>query len=316
MGGGKGGGGGEAAAARRDEQERQQRIRQGTSRINEIFNGSTVGTGQLGNEAVFDPTKTYYLANGSVWRPSAAPAGGAGGGGDTRAGYDLSLPNNAAGSSHVTQENRYAGGDLVPLNGGRDAAGSSGLTPEEQFRQALGAGLYSGTQRTSGFGDEFFNQRRQVFIDYANPQLEDQYAKAQKELTFALARSGNLNSSARAQKAGELQQLYDQNKQQIADQALGYEKEARTAVEDARSNLIATLNATGDAQGAANAAMARSAVLSKPAAFSPLSNLFADFTAGLGTQAALERSYAYGGGQQPRYNTGLFAPRNGAVQVT
>ena len=42
---------------------------------------------------------------------------------------------------------------------------------------------------------------------------------------------------------------------------------------------------------------------------------FADFTAGLGTQAALERANYYSGGQTPvRYSTGLFAPKN-AVAV-
>jgi hypothetical protein len=76
------------------------------------------------------------------------------------------------------------------------------------------------------------------------------------------------------------------------------------------------LNATGDAQGAATSAVARSAALSQPAAYSPLSNLFADFTGALGTQAAAERAYAYGGGPRPTVSTGLFAPRKGAVALT
>lgn len=190
---------------------------------------------------------------------------------------------------------------------------------DEQERQAR---IREGTTRVnsifdSQFNDDYFNKRQQSFLEYANPQLEDQYGDAQKELTFALARGGNLNSSARAEKAGELQQKYDLNKQQVADQALSYGTEARNAVEDARSNLIATLNATGDAQGAANSAISRASVLSKPQAYSPLTQLFADFTAGLGTQAALEKANYYSGGQTgARYNTGLFAPSSNAVKVT
>src|SRR5687768_6183488 len=154
---------------------------------------------------------------------------------------------------------------------------------EEQQRQKR---IREGTTRVNSIFDSQFNPgyfegRQQAYIDYANPQLEQQRDSAQKELTFALARSGLLDSSVRGQKAGELQQKYDLNKQQIADQALSYSGEAKSAVEDARAGLINTLNATGDAEGAASSAINRASALSKPAAFSPLSQLFADFTAGL-----------------------------------
>lgn len=190
---------------------------------------------------------------------------------------------------------------------------------EEQQRQKR---IREGTTRVNSifdgqFNEPYFEGRKQAYIDYANPQLEQQRDSAQKELTFALARSGLLDSSVRGQKAGELQQKYDLNKQQIADQALSYSGEAKSAVEDARAGLINTLNATGDAEGAASSAINRASALSKPAAFSPLSQLFADFTAGLGTQAALEKANYYSGGQTgARYNTGLFAPRGNAVKVT
>lgn len=195
-------------------------------------------------------------------------------------------------------------------SGGGEAAAARA---DEQARQER---IRQGTTRvnqifdgTGGFNDAFFNGRRQAYIDYASPQLEDQYAKTQRELTYALARAGMLDSSARGEKAGELQKQYDLQKQKVADDALSYETQTKTAVEDARANLIATLNATGDANGAANAALARASALSKPQAFNPLSSLFADFTAGLGTQAALEKANYYSGGQTGgRYNTGIFTP--------
>lgn len=185
----------------------------------------------------------------------------------------------------------------------------------EEARQAR---IREGTQRIDdifgSFNDDFYGGRRQSYLDYSTPQLEDQYADAQKQLTYALARSGTLDSSIRAERAAELQKAYDLNQQQIADQALSYETEARNAVEGARSNLVSTLNATGDAEGAANAALARSQALSQPVAFSPLTNLFADFTSTLGRQAAFERANHYSGGQTgARYDTGLFTPSPGAV---
>lgn len=159
----------------------------------------------------------------------------------------------------------------------------------------------------SQFNDKFFDGRRDAFMSYATPQLEDQYGKAGKELTFSLARGGLLDSSARGQKMGELQKLYDVNKQKVADDALASSTQAKNAVEDARGNLISTLNATGDAQGAANSALTRASVLSQPAAYSPLGQLFTDFTSTLGIQAAQERAAAASGGSyKSNYDTGLF----------
>jgi hypothetical protein len=190
---------------------------------------------------------------------------------------------------------------------------------EEQQRQQR---VRDGTTRIgeifgSNFTDDFYRGRRQSYLDFATPQIEQQYADAQKALTFALDRTGTLDSSIRGSRMSDLQRLYDTHRQSVADQALSYENDARSRVEDARSGLIGTLNATGDAEGAANMALTRAAALSAPPAYNPLSNLFADFTAGLGQQAQLERAGALSGGAfRGRYNTGLFAPSSGAVRVT
>lgn len=199
-------------------------------------------------------------------------------------------------------------------SGGNEAAKAR---EEEQARQQR---IRQGTENVNKtldgqFNDDFFNKRQQSYLDYSTPQLEDQHDKANKELTFSLARSGNLDSSVRGDKLGELQKLFDTNKQQIADKALAYKTQAQTSVEDARANLIATLNATGDAEGAANSALSRSSALAAPDAYSPLGQLFTDFTAGLGTQAAQERAAAASGGSyKPRYDTGLFG-NSGRVTV-
>ena len=202
--------------------------------------------------------------------------------------------------------------------GGKGGGQAKAARADEAARQER---IRQGTERIgtifdSNFNDQFFDKRKQAYLDYAKPQLEDQFGNAQKELTFALARGGNLNSSVRGEKAADLQKRFDLGQQEVADKALASSTEARSQVEGARGDLVAMLNATGDAEGAANSAIARSTALSQPAAFSPLSNMFADFTSALGTQSALERANAYSGGASPapRYNTGLFGSRN-SVQV-
>lgn len=189
---------------------------------------------------------------------------------------------------------------------------------EEQERQKE---IRKGTRRINNIFDDqfdrpFMRDARKDYVRYANPQLEDQYGDAQKELTFALARGGNLDSSTRGEQVSELQKLYDLNKQKVADDARAYQTTMRQNVEDARSGLITTLQATGDAQGAANQAISRASVLSQPPSYNPLTDIFAQFTSGLGTQAALEKANYYSGGQVPvRYSTGLFSPSK-SVAVT
>ena len=187
---------------------------------------------------------------------------------------------------------------------------------DEQERQArIRAGTEQVNQTFNQFDDNFFNKQRDNFTAFALPQLDQQYGKAQKDLTFALTRAGNLDSSTRGQQFGELQKLYDTNKTQVADQGQTYANQARTSVEDARAGLITTLNATGDATGAASGATARSAALAQPPGYSAIGDAFAAFRRGLATQAGIERSAAYTG-TTPRYNTGLFGTTAGAVRNT
>lgn len=304
----------EAKRARQEEEKRQQKIREGTTRINNIFDGTTVGTGALGAGSAFDPNGTYYNADGTRWTPTTAPVGGRGSLGDALGGLDGQSLTRGRGMVRGDRGSRSDGSPLFDRIGRPVAGGSN--TPEDQFKKLLAEGkLYSGSQNTGGFNDAFFKGRRDAYTSFATPQLEDQYGDAQKQLIFALDRSGNLDSSARGEKMSELQKLYDIQKQNVGDKALSYETQARTGVEDARANLIATLNATGDAEGAAKSALARSQALSAPVEYSPLSQVFTDFTNGLGVQAAQERSFA-AGGPAPRYNTGLFGGSRGRVTVS
>lgn len=160
-----------------------------------------------------------------------------------------------------------------------------------------------------GFTDDFYKGREKAYSNFATPQLEDQLAAARKQLTFALARSGTLNSSTRASKEAELEKEAGVARQGIADAALGVGNQARDAVESARSDLINTLTSTGDVDSAVRSALARSSALSAPTQFSPLGSLFANFTNALGTQAGAERAQYYSNGAvKAPFNTGLFTP--------
>jgi hypothetical protein len=189
---------------------------------------------------------------------------------------------------------------------------------DEQARQAK---IRAGTTRIEdifkqNFTDDFFTGREQSYKDFALPELDRQFGDTKKQLTYALARSGTLDSTDRAKREADLQREYDVNKQGVADQALGYSTSTKNSVEEARANLITMLNSTGDVEGATNQALSRASTLSAPMPFNPIGQLFATTTGALATQAAAERAAALSGGAyQPAFNTGLFGNKN-AVKVT
>lgn len=370
MSGGGKGGSDQADEARADEAKREAKINAGTAEINKTFDGYDSGGNQLSVGATYDPTKTYYNADGTAWTLPTAYGSGGGGIASMYSGgpgpgpapgsnNDGSNPNygrngiltpqgfqavNAAktptsvfgakGSQQGFTPAQIAGGmgpgsssyrsgvfvgnkgDVVPndnsgpLAWGASSGGGGGpMDAASAFAQAVANGkVYGSKVHNGGFDDAFWNNRRQSYIDYAQPQIDDQRDDAVKQLTFALDRAGTLDSSVRGSKLADLQKLYDKNELQLNDQAQAYVNTGRSSVEDARANLITELNATGDAEGAANSARARAVSLAAPPQYSPIQNAFQDFTSVLGNQYAQQQTQqlASGTGGGPTTVAGLY----------
>lgn len=199
--------------------------------------------------------------------------------------------------------------------GGKGGSSSSNaLLAQEQARQAK---ITDGTSQINSlfdnqFTDDFYKDRGQSYLDYAYPQLQDQYANAMDELKYALDRSGTTNSSAYSSKLAELQKLYDTNRRTVANTAQDYENTAKSNVESARSNLISQLNSTADVSGTVDAANARAAALTSTPAYSALGQLFSTFLSGLNGYAAGSTS----GGSNYSTGTTLYSPNSSSVKVS
>lgn len=166
------------------------------------------------------------------------------------------------------------------------------------------------------FDDDFFGDLSDSYVNFARPQVDEQAAKAKEQLTFSLARDGTLDSSMRTTQSGELQRDINRGIQDVTDKGREYGTSARTGVEGARSDLVSMLQVTGDNVGAANAAISRAETLSRPPAYSPIGQLFQDYTAGMAQQAAFERAAALGYGKPSGSGgTSLYAPSKSAVRV-
>lgn len=203
--------------------------------------------------------------------------------------------------------------------GGGGGGGSNNYTQEIRDEEAARqAKVREGTKRIEDmfgtqFNDAFFDKQRDNYLNYASPQLTDQHKDAAKQLTFALDRRGALDSSSRSSLEADLEKRRALAETEIKDKANAYRTETMAGVEGARSDLINTLNATGDVESTVNSANARAKVLSQPTAYSPIAQAFSDFTTALGQQAAAEKAFAYGAGPRPTISTGLFGSRSGAV---
>lgn len=205
-------------------------------------------------------------------------------------------------------------------SGGNDSAYYRQQEQDRQDRIRRGTASIGNTfDRT--FTPAFFDRQRQNFDNYALPQLHDQKTAADKSLLYSLSRSGNLESSTRAGQEGDLQREYGQRSQQIADQGLSFENQTKGNVADARDNLVATLNATGDATAASQSAINRAQTLSQPATYDPIGSLFSDVTGNIANTAAAQRAayyagqYGAGGGSGGGGGANWFGPQAGAVTV-
>lgn len=185
--------------------------------------------------------------------------------------------------------------------------GGGGPDPAEEARkeqQAREAKIRLGMGNINGafgqFDDNWFNGRRQAYLDFSLPQLEDQYSKARQSLIYALARGGNLQSSIGAGRLGDLKTQYDTNKQQLQSQADAVANQARQDVIQQRSALIDQLNSTADANAAQSEAMNRARLLSAAPTFSALGQLFQNVTAGLASSAPAS---GYAGMAAPIFQT-------------
>lgn len=183
--------------------------------------------------------------------------------------------------------------------GGGDGGAAAARAAEEERQANVRAATGRVNETFAKFDDGFYQGRERAFVDYANPQLDDQYARAREKLIFALADAGTTRSSVAAQKLADLERDYGLRKIEVADQARGYAQQARGDVESARGDLIRQATATGDAALAGTAATNEASRLASAQVFSPLGQVFQNVGAGIGAvrraQDAQEVRNALGG---------------------
>lgn len=162
-------------------------------------------------------------------------------------------------------------------------------------------------QTFTGFQPDFFNQASQAYINYALPQLSQQYKAAYDTSQYGLASQGLLRSSAADQARSNLDLTMGQQKLSIADTGRQQSQDLQKQVENSRQQAINNLYQTGDPTQAIQSAIGQASQIQAPSFIQPLSNAFS----GIMNQYALQQLYPTGQQQQPSpvgYGYGGYNP--------
>ena len=170
----KGGDGG-ASDMRKMEEERQARIDAAVKAINDIFDPQPYVTADLDNKVTsYDPSQTYYLADGTVFDPMS-----------TRTEKKL-----------VTR----MGGGAKPFEGRYTTYAPTTVSYLDwnKINNALNSGSLYGslTTVTPETREKLYGEQEQAVYDLNAKDVNDQYADAERANRFGLARNGLMGGSA------------------------------------------------------------------------------------------------------------------------
>ena len=230
----KGGGSSAAKEANRMEKERQARITAAVNAINDIFDPKAYKQG-TNAASEFDPDKTYYNKDGSVF--------------DGRKKFNVNSSSGNAFNQIV--------GNIVDLVG--QTSGSASAWDMDKINKAIANGeLFTGyeTVTPENSREKLYDEQQQAVYDLNAKEVNDQYADAERANRFALARNGLLGGSSDVESNANLQEKT--NEGLIKAQALGQQaaSDLRTADEQSKQSLISMAQSgidTGTAQQMATA---------------------------------------------------------------
>jgi len=274
-----------ASVAGKNEKKRQGIIKLGLGQINSVFSGGTspfYGAANTG-ENKFDRSQTYYGLNGKgQFAPYWAP-----GGAHPKGTFEASQLGKLADSPIAT-------GDLgISLALSASPFSLSKIfgksqSPRDIARKQFNRGqLFTApnTQTFEGFQPSFYDKRSQDYVNFALPQLAQQYQTNRNAMLFGLENRGLGNSSVANAASSNLERSAGQGRQEIADTGLAQANQLRKDVEGARQQAISQLYQSADPAQALQGAVRNAIGFQAPSTFAPVANMFT----GLAQQYATDR---------------------------
>jgi len=149
---------------------------------------------------------------------------------------------------------------------------------EAARQQRITSGTAAIDKQFGTFGDAWYDTKAQEYSDLAIPQLNQEAARTQGNLTFGLAGRGLLNSSVRDQRQQSFENEVAKQRRIVADTGIGQANELRAKVEDARSRAMSQLYQSSDPAQATATATREASGLQKASPVGPTGSFFADWS--------------------------------------
>lgn len=156
---------------------------------------------------------------------------------------------------------------------GPDYAGLAAKA-EKNRQAAITKGTAAINAAYAPFDQNFYNQRQQAYVDYAMPQIANQYRTAQNQIGFGLANRGLTQSGAANQQWSDLARTNIQARQQASDTGRSQAQQLQQAISQSQNNLLNQLYQAADPAQAQSGAIATAAQFSQPSVFTPVANTF------------------------------------------
>ena len=172
--------------------------------------------------------------------------------------------------------------------GGSQPAYESAAEAEARRQLKVDAGLAEIEKVFGQYDQDFYDKSSDAYLDYYEPQLDDQFQQGLKDLQFALARGGRFGSSTEVDKKADAAEDYGFQKNELASGAIQAADASEAAVTAAKRDMtnLNQINANPDL--AASLSQAQSGILNQPAKFDPLLDVFGNITEGLAKRDEIE----------------------------
>ena len=282
--------------AKRSEAARQGLIRLGLQQIGAVYGGGTAPfytqAGATGER--FNPRETYYFLNKrGQFAPYWAP-------GRTAARSQFS-PGIGTYTFRTAPGSPWLGADIF----------GEKKSPRDIARQQYSRGqLFNAptTRSFEGFQPEFFEKRAQAYVNYALPQVAEQYRGARNALVYGLSNRGLQQSSQATTGRENLERTAGTARQNVADTGLAQADQLRRDIEQARQQNIQQLYQSADPARAFQSAISTAAGFQRPSAFPPVANMFANLANQYYINQVLNSYKQAPYGNTPYSLAGLLAP--------
>lgn len=147
---------------------------------------------------------------------------------------------------------------------------------EEQARKTrILAGQGKIDDQFKVFDNSYYDKFKNDYLANYNPQVDQQFGNARRDLRYQLADRGIVNSTPGNRRFADLIDLYGQRRNQVAQNALSATQGLKTDVENNKAELYNQNTTAADPSLAAQNSVSRLNALTTPQPYSPLGDLFA-----------------------------------------